>query len=102
MGQADLENGSKQLAFLNQIWLWVKISGIPFWLVGEFTTHFGIYFGGDWDVHWGYDLDLDPWPYESYCKSRQILGGPLVPNFDLSRAVMAAITVGQVTLWHAM
>ena len=22
--------------------------GIPFWLVGEFTTHFSTYFGGDW------------------------------------------------------
>ena len=22
-----------------------------------------IYFSGDWDVHWGYDLDFDPWPY---------------------------------------
>ena len=22
-----------------------------------------VYFGGDWDVHWGYDLDFDPWPY---------------------------------------
>ena len=31
-------------------------------LVGEFTTHFGAYFSGDGDVHWGYDLDLDPWP----------------------------------------
>ena len=19
-------------------------------------------FSGDWDVHWGYDLDFDPWP----------------------------------------
>ena len=36
--------------------------GIPFWLVGEFTTHFGTYLSGDWDVHWGYDLDFDPWP----------------------------------------
>ena len=18
---------------------------------------------GDWDVHWGYDLDFDPWPH---------------------------------------
>ena len=34
-------------------------------------SHFGVfgappifrtYFGGDWDVHWGYDLDFDPWP----------------------------------------
>ena len=22
--------------------------------VGEFTTHFRTYFGGDWDVHWGF------------------------------------------------
>ena len=22
-----------------------------------------VYFSGDWDVHWGYDLDFDPWPY---------------------------------------
>ena len=34
--------------------------GIPFW--GRFTTHFRTYFSGDWDVHWGYDLDCDPWP----------------------------------------
>ena len=31
--------------------------------VGEFTTHFRTYFSGDWDVHWGYDLDFDPWPF---------------------------------------
>ena len=30
--------------------------------VGEFTTHFRTYFTGDWDVHWWYDLALDPWP----------------------------------------
>ena len=30
--------------------------GISFWLVGEFTAHFGTYFSGDWDVHWGYGL----------------------------------------------
>ena len=40
--------------------------GIPFWLVGEFTTHFRTYFSGwiESDVHWGYDLDFDPWPNE--------------------------------------
>ena len=38
----------------------VKTNGIPFW--GRCTTHFGTYFSGDWDVHWGYDLDFDPWP----------------------------------------
>ena len=21
-------------------------------------------FSGDWDVHWKYDLDFDPWPFE--------------------------------------
>ena len=31
--------------------------------VGEFTTHFRTDFSGDWDVHWGYDLAFDPWPY---------------------------------------
>ena len=38
--------------------------GIPFWGIGEFTTHFRTYFGGwiESDVHWGYDLDFDPWP----------------------------------------
>ena len=32
--------------------------------VGEFTTHFRTYFSGwiESDVHWGYDLDLEPWP----------------------------------------
>ena len=33
-------------------------------------SHFGVgappifrlYFSGDWDVHWGYGLDFDPWP----------------------------------------
>ena len=31
------------------IWLWVKTALA--------------YFSGDLDVHWGYDLDFDPWPY---------------------------------------
>ena len=35
-------------------------------------SHFGwwvnsppiwVYFSWDWDVHWGYDLDFDPWPF---------------------------------------
>ena len=29
--------------------------------VGEFTTHVSRDFSGDWDVHWGYDLDFNPW-----------------------------------------
>ena len=37
---------------------WYPILG-----VGEFTTHFGTCLVGiDSDVHWGYDLDFDPWP----------------------------------------
>ena len=24
-----------------------------------------VFFGGDWDVHWGNDLAFDPWPCES-------------------------------------
>ena len=34
---------------------------LPFW--GTCTTHFRTYFSGDWDVHCGYDLAFDPWPY---------------------------------------
>ena len=48
------------------IWLGVKSSGIPFWLVGEFTTHVRTYFRGwiESDVHWGYGLwDFDPRAY---------------------------------------
>ena len=37
--------------------------------VGEFTTHFRTYFSWDWDVHWGYDLDFDPWPCEWWMAS---------------------------------
>ena len=33
---------------------------VPFW--GRCTTHFRTYSSGDWDVHWGYDLDFGPWP----------------------------------------
>ena len=34
----------------------VKAHGIPFWLVGECTTRYRLYFSGDWDVHWGYGI----------------------------------------------
>ena len=48
------------------IWSWYGCGSKPFWYysgVGEFITHFRTYFSGDWDVHWGDDLDFDPWPY---------------------------------------
>ena len=34
-------------------------------ILDEFTTHFSTYFSGwiESDVHWGYDLAFDPWPY---------------------------------------
>ena len=38
----------------------VKTNGIPF--RGRCTPQFSIYFSGDWDLQWGYDLDFDPWP----------------------------------------
>ena len=40
----------------------VKTSGIPFWGIGEFATHFRTYFSGDWDVHLA-NRGFDPWPY---------------------------------------
>ena len=39
---------------------WLKSNGIPFRGFRR-TTHVS-FFGGDWDVHSGDDLDLDPWP----------------------------------------
>ena len=37
-------------------------------MVGEFTIL--VYFSGDLDVHWGYDLDFDPWPNGCGCGSK--------------------------------
>ena len=39
----------------------------PFW---GCTTHFTLFYGVDWDVHWGYDLDFDPWPYRNRSSGR--------------------------------
>ena len=35
----------------------------PFWR--RRTTHLRLYFSEDWDVHWGYDLGFDPWPFHT-------------------------------------
>ena len=45
-----------------KMWPWLSNRfGIPFWLVSEFTTHFGAYFSGEVGMfHWGCDLDFDP------------------------------------------
>ena len=37
--------------------------------VGEVTTHFRLYFGGDWDVHGITGLVTDPWPSDLPCRS---------------------------------
>ena len=47
-------------------WTWHKAVGQNQWepiLVGRCTTRFSRDFSGDWDVHWGYDLEYDPWPH---------------------------------------
>ena len=36
---------------------------VPF--SGRCTAHFRTYFSGDWDVHWGYDLDFYPQPHHA-------------------------------------
>ena len=47
--------GSKEDVHQSLIWQWYHFGvGAPPILV---------YFSGDWDVHWGYDLDFDPWPF---------------------------------------
>ena len=42
------------------IWLWVKTNGT---ILGVGAPPILVYLSGDWDVHWGYDLGFDPWPY---------------------------------------
>ena len=43
-----------------------------FGVFGELATHFRTYFSGDWDVHWGYDLDFDPWPFGQKTRFAQV------------------------------
>ena len=59
---------------LRGTWPWFKTTGIPFWLVGEFTTHFRTYFSGwiESDVHWGV-RGFDPWPLPTDLQKRTAL-----------------------------
>ena len=45
-----------------QVPIWLVLSkpflGSHFGLFGEFTTHVRTDSSGDWDVHWGHDLNL--------------------------------------------
>ena len=52
--------------------------------VGEFTTHFRTYFSGDWDVHRGYDLAVDPWPDEHTPKRQAEESSGRGPPFGLA------------------
>ena len=72
------------------IWLWVKTNGIRFW--GRCTTQFRTYASGDWDVHWGYDLDFDPWPLESFraCSQRKLCESDRVPEMIVIIFIFAA------------
>ena len=62
-------------------WLWVKNSSpkrntgrwtqalkpAVLWWIGALPSL--VYFSGDWDVHWGYDLGFDPWPNQNAKKN---------------------------------
>ena len=48
-----------QIEFVHVTWPWFKTNGIG-------APPILVYFSGDWDVHWGYDLDLDPWPHRCF------------------------------------
>ena len=49
----ELQHGTKKTVV--DKWLWVKTN-----ILGQVPS-FLVYFSGDWDVHWGYDLGFDPW-----------------------------------------
>ena len=59
------------------IWLWVKTNGIH---LGLGTPPILVYFSVDWDVHWGYDLDFDPWPYLLLTLRASFLGFESMPG----------------------
>ena len=54
-------------------------------LVGRCTTHFRLYFSGDWDVHWGYGLlTHGPLAGRSECSSWRALK---LAQFHLGRSL---------------
>ena len=57
--------------------------------------HFGVcappilvFFSGDWDVHWGYDLDFDPWPHCCSSHAVPVGGSQACACFDCSHAAL--------------
>ena len=57
------------------IWLWVKNQWYHF---GVGAPPILVYFSGDWDVHWGYNLDFEPWSFDSYARREFVLKLDLV------------------------
>ena len=49
-----------------------------------------VFFSGDWDVHWGYDLDLDPWPYVPGCdkSSQDFISAAKEAEWDTLREIL--------------
>ena len=61
---------------LIRTWVFGHRFGIPFWWVGEFTTHFRTYFSGDWDrqgflVRWSCHL---PELNKATCREQSVSG----------------------------
>ena len=79
LGSFKLEEGWGGIencwALAPRIWLWLSKPMGSHFGVGEFTTHFRTYFSGIWEVHWGYDLAFDPWPYVSGLDFGRHVGG---------------------------
>ena len=53
--------------------------GIPFRLVGEFTTHFRTYFSGDWDARWGHGTPTHEFPCALFRVAKMVF--PLAFHF---------------------
>ena len=73
--KCGLEQTSKRSLWVLSSHLAVGQNGIPFWLVGEFATHFSRDFSGDWDVHWGYRV-LTHGHLRASFKETPLLGSP--------------------------
>ena len=76
-----------------------QTNGIPFWSVGEFTTHFRTYFSGwiESDVHWGYDLGFDPQPHQVLLVSTRRTWDCRIPRL-LTPEHRFALAAGKATL----
>ena len=60
--------------------------------------HHRIYFSGDWDVHWGYDLDFDPYGHLG-CTLMQVGIKAVVRIMSVS-VLGPGSTVGSLLKWE--